>query len=88
MDDPLTSREEADHWFGDPRYEGSSHPDARDDDDSEVEEPFPPERRVRLYLGIARRIRKYPHARGIRHAAIQRAWEARQELRRADATGT
>lgn len=45
------------------------------------EERLPPERRVRLYLGIARRLRKYPHVAGARRAAVEVAWAARRELR-------
>jgi hypothetical protein len=46
---------------------------------------LPADRRLRLYLGIARRLRPLPEARGVRRAAIEKAWEARRELR---ASGT
>lgn len=48
------------------------------------ERDLTPERRVSLYLTIARRIRKYPYARAARRAAVEQAWEARRELRQSE----
>ena len=40
-----------------------------------------PQRRLDLYLGIARRLRPLgPVARGARHAAVEQAWQARHDL--------
>lgn len=43
-------------------------------------ERLPPERRLRLYLGIARKLRPLPGARNARHIAVRIAWEARHDL--------
>jgi hypothetical protein len=43
---------------------------------------LPPERRLRLYLNIARKVRPYPWAKGVRREAVRQAWSARQDLRR------
>lgn len=51
-------------------------------DSPSPQDRLPADRRVRLYLGIARRLRKYPDARNVRRAAIEKAWEARCEMRR------
>lgn len=43
--------------------------------------PLSPERRIGLYLAIARKMRALgPDARGIRHAAVRQAWDARREI--------
>lgn len=42
---------------------------------------LPPDRRLRLYLRIARDARQYPDSQGLRRAAIKNAWEARREMR-------
>lgn len=42
---------------------------------------LPPERQLRLYLGIARKLRKMgPGAAGPRRAAVRQAWRARREM--------